>query len=114
MNWQSLLKTFVFNESEDRDPETVEEWKEYLYQVAVMWDESQGSGYTEAAFGLDRIHSLTEIYAIVLDEIRTTEEHLSWDWSEQPNADEQIKFFERYLSGMEKMKEDMEWNFGDN
>ncbi len=111
MNWQSLLKTFVFNESEDRDFETVEEWKENLYDVMVMWDESQGAGYVEEYLGLDRIHSLTEIYAIVLDEIRQTDEYLSWDWSEQPNADAQIRFFETYLKGLEQLKEDMEWNF---
>ena len=114
MTWQSLLKTFTFNESEDTSVQLVNDWKESLYDVMVMWEESQGAGYVDDYLHLDRINSLTEIYAIVLDEIRQTEEYLSWDWSEQPNAAEQIRFFERYLRGLEQLKEDMEWNFGDN
>jgi len=110
MNWQSLLKTFVFNESEDRDFETVEEWKGYLHEVLAMWEKMS----REPLFLPDNIHSLTEIYAIILEDIKQTEEYLSWDWSEHPNADEQIKFFERYLNNLQKLKEDMEWNFGDN
>ena len=43
------------------------------------------------------------------EEIRQTEEFLGWDF----NADE-IRFFETYLKGLEQLKEDMEWNFGDN
>tara|TARA_B100001250_G_scaffold414401_1_gene452540 strand:+ start:3562 stop:3900 length:339 start_codon:yes stop_codon:yes gene_type:complete len=112
MNWQSLLKTFVFNEFENTSVQLVKEWEESLLEVMELWDESQGGGYAlslHRSYYPDGISTLTQIYTIILEEIRQTEEFLGWDF----NADE-IRFFETYLKGLEQLKEDMEWNFGDN